>query len=100
MLLRNRLNSLYERIEMNLGDSQRGGDIFQPLALLSGNALIGEQGKIRGANDFHLGLTSHASRCDRKLCQHVSLGNVSLNRKDYAAYVHRTTGLILIDLLN
>jgi hypothetical protein len=43
-----------------------------------------------------LRLTTHASCCDPKLCQYISLGNVSFNRQQYAAYVYRTTGLILI----
>ena len=38
-----RLGSLYDRVEMNLGNLQRGGDISQLLALLSGDALVGKQ---------------------------------------------------------
>ena len=78
-----------------MGNLQCGGNVFQPLALLSSNALVGEQGKVCGAYNFLLGLTSYAARRDGKLCQNVSFRNVCLNCQDDAAYVVRASGLIL-----
>src|SRR5215471_8855782 len=90
---------LEDRTKMNLPDLQRYGDVFQFLALLSGDTAIGQEHQIGCADNLLFGLPAHAAGNGGELGQDVSLG-ADLSRHGDAACVDEAAGPFLIDVLD
>src|SRR5512139_860503 len=91
---------LEDRAEMNLGNFQRRGDVLELLALFAGDAVVGKQHEIGGADDLFLGFLAHPAGGSGELGQHVSFARIGLDGPGNAAHVDGTAGLVLIDLLD